>query len=640
MRLAALLSMLVLLVSAVNVFAQGRAYCPRVTSEHNADTTELSRFRNFHLWKEKSGNELAIAVWQYLCGYETGVYHFECLYEGPDPFGEYSQNTNPVKLLNVYNQGYCATLGPMLDGIFHGIGFEQGRIFSVSKPGHTATEIFYDGSWHYFDIDVRGCCIKDDGKPASLEEIRQNPDLMAKCLDKSPNNFPHYNTPDKAVRLGRDYKSAAVDYGFRWWTGSHTTDWMLRPGESFTRWWDDKTGRWNHRPEYNKFDWLKQKIMQKPVGMKPNHREFSKWNHGGGLFHYEPKLAAGSGDFDAGVYSQEAAKLEAGGLRLSGGKGQAVFQVWTPFIIVPKVNDMLNFDDDAEAALVELKAGGPVAVDVSTDFCQSWTEAGTAESGKKLDLTKLVKEKYGYFIRFRPAGKDDVVIQSLALDTWVQVAPVSLPRLMKGGNKLRYDCGDRYGQPTMPLLLWPNAGDPEDLKKYVVEMPKRYNPTQNLARIQGEVILKLEAPPGAKIAWFDCGGGMNTLQGEQAPNTANTIGYAVGKPEDFKEIYKSKNPDWINHWRYNYDTTVKLDQPAEKVYVRYFGRPGVNTLRACAHLAPAVKHDPAVVITHGFELDGKPAEKVVELAQPGDYTVECAGEKVENVFIKVAKPSK
>ena len=41
--------------------------CPRVTSEHNADTTDLGRFRQFAHWKDKTGNDLAIAIWQYLC---------------------------------------------------------------------------------------------------------------------------------------------------------------------------------------------------------------------------------------------------------------------------------------------------------------------------------------------------------------------------------------------------------------------------------------------------------------------------------------------------------------------------------------------------------------------------------------------
>ena len=39
--------------------------------------------------------------------------------------------------------------------------------------------------------------------------------------------------------------------------------------------------------------------------MKPNHREFTRWNHGNGLFHYAPNLAAPSGDSGAGAESMQ-----------------------------------------------------------------------------------------------------------------------------------------------------------------------------------------------------------------------------------------------------------------------------------------------------------------------------------------------
>jgi hypothetical protein len=81
--------------------AAGQVYGPRVTSEHNADTTDLARFRNFHAWKDKKDNDLAIAIWQYLCDYETGLYHFYEVLDGPDPFPEYATMREPLKMLNV-----------------------------------------------------------------------------------------------------------------------------------------------------------------------------------------------------------------------------------------------------------------------------------------------------------------------------------------------------------------------------------------------------------------------------------------------------------------------------------------------------------------------------------------------------------
>jgi hypothetical protein len=91
--------------------------CPRVRTEHTADVTDLGRFRQYHRWKEKQGEELAIAVWQYLCGPETGFFHMDTVKDGPDPWDEYSTVRDPIKLMNIYNVGYCGIFGPVLQTV-------------------------------------------------------------------------------------------------------------------------------------------------------------------------------------------------------------------------------------------------------------------------------------------------------------------------------------------------------------------------------------------------------------------------------------------------------------------------------------------------------------------------------------------
>ncbi|KKL55167.1 hypothetical protein LCGC14_2258120, partial [marine sediment metagenome] len=537
--------------------AGGRAYCPRVTSEHNADTTDLKRFRNFHRWKDKTGNDLAIAVWQYLSDYETGIYHFNEIHDGDDPWVEYSHMREPLKMLNVYNMGYCGIFGPTVDGIFNGVGFTKGRSFGLDSWNHCATEIFYDGKWHYFDVDVRGALVKADGTVASLEEVRKDLRLWTNPTKKIEPFFPHSARPDKIRKLGAQYASANVDYGYRWCQGSHTADWYLRPGESFTRYWACQDGRWNHRAEYNKLRWLRNRIKRKPLGMKTNHDNWARYGQGNGLFHYAPDLTSASKDFRLGARSSTGLAPGAEGLKLTASKAEAVFAVFTPFIIVPKVNDFDNFDDDTEASVVKIDAAVGVKLAVSLDNGLSWTGAGDLSPGKSAtDLTQLVKGRYGYLLKLTPAGTGkpgELAVRSLTIDTWVQVAATSLPRLKTGTNRLRYDCGDRYDRPTMPMLVLPNVADPEDLKKYAVKMPADYDPKRNLRRIQGEIIVKLFAPPGAKISWLSAGATMFALQGKLAPKTDNRIAYATGEPKDFKQVYKADVPTWTQHWRYNYD---------------------------------------------------------------------------------------
>ncbi|MHC4203742.1 MAG: hypothetical protein ACYSTT_03770, partial [Planctomycetota bacterium] len=101
-----------ILLAGMTSISTAKVACIRLTSEHTADTTDLRRFRQFHQWKDKTGNDLAISVWKYLCGYETGLYHFNEILEGRDTFDEYATVRDPLKILNVYNMAYCGIFGP------------------------------------------------------------------------------------------------------------------------------------------------------------------------------------------------------------------------------------------------------------------------------------------------------------------------------------------------------------------------------------------------------------------------------------------------------------------------------------------------------------------------------------------------
>lgn len=630
---------LFLLLSMSAPIALAKVVCVRVTSEHTADTSDLRRFRQFAPWKDKTGNDLAIAIWRYLCDYETGVYHFNEVLDGTDSFDEYATVRDPLKILNVYNMGYCGIFGPVLDGIFQGVGFEQGRSFGLVRWNHCATEVWYDNAWHYFDMDVRGVLLDDTGTAISLAEAQNNRRLWVTPPKHIEPFFP--NEADKG-RVFDIYHDSPVYWYYRWYEGTHTMDFYLRQGESFTRWWTPQGGRWNHLPRYSREKWVRDLILAPPVGMKPNHRDFTRWNHGNGLFHYAPDLSAKSTDFQDGVHAVRNLVPSEQGLHLVGaGDGEVVFEVFTPYIIVAKVNDLDNPADDAEASVVTLEAALPVALAVSVDHGLTWKPVETVPSGRKaVDLTSLVKGTYGYLLRLSAsAAEKQVAVKALSIDTWVQVAPISLPRLKKGENHLQYEVGDRYGLRTIPMLIAPDTSNPRDLEKYVVAMPQDYDPQRHTSRIVGETTLRLAAPAGMKIAWLSVGATFRTHQGEQVVKTDNRIAYAVGAPRDFKEIYRSAVPTWVSHWRYNWDTDIRLDQPAEVVYVKFHGDPGLNTMRACLHLLPKDSPSTNVRVTHTYDIDGRRYEKTMDLAEPATYAVSCDGDP-ENVSVTIAVPSK
>jgi hypothetical protein len=129
-----------------------------------------------------------------------------------------------------------------------------------------------------------------------------------------------------------------------------------------------------------------------------------------------------------------------------------------------------------------------------------------------------------------------------------------------------------------------------------------------------------------------------TYQGEQAKKTDNRIAYSVGHTTDFKEIYKSSVPTWVNHWRYNWDTDVILQSPADQVYVKFTGNPGINTIRACLHLLPKNTPKTNIRVEHGLKINGQLKTELVELDGPQGYSINCADEP-ENIFIKLSVPS-
>ena len=632
------LTLIAILCPLLPAVATARVVCPRLTSNHVADTTDLGRFRQFHEWKDKTGNELALAIWKYLSDYETGLYHFNEILEGPDPFDEYATVRDPLKILNTYNMAYCGIFGPVLDGIYHGVGFETGRSFGLEAWNHCATEVWYDDSWHYLDVDVRGTLVRPDGVVADLAEAQKNRSLWVNPPGAIEPFFP--KDPDK-TRLFDIYKDSRVNYNYRWFEMGHTMDFYLRCGESFTRFWTPQGGRWHHLPRYAKTKWVRDLIEQEPRGPKPNHWEFTRWNHGNGLFEYQPILTSAFTDFEDGYYHVSNLRPGDTGLEIiQDGEAEITFEVFTPYIIVPKINDLDNPNDDAEASVVNVRATLPLEMLVSLNHGIAWKTAGKIQPGPAtaIDLTALVSGTYGYLVKLKTTGRAGApAIDSLAIKTWVQVAPISLPALNRGRTTFHYDMGDRYEQRTTPVLVNPNTADPNDLAKYVLQMPADYDPSRHTCRIRGEVIVRLAAPPQTKISWFTTGGAFRTHQGEQASQTDNRVAYAVGRPDNFRAIHRSQVPTWVNHWRYNWDGDVVLPEPADVVYVKYTANTGLNTIRACLHLLPKQATEDDLKVVHQYRVNSQLRTTAKRLAGQGTYTIDCDGNP-DNVSIRLEVP--
>ncbi len=576
-RLAAIVVLASLLLARDANLAQAREYSPRVISPGRADAYSMRTFSEFPRWRDLRNDALAWEVYKYLADTRSGLFHLNEVLEGNDALPEYTNVRDPVKIINVYGYAYCGILGPTMAGLWEDMG--RGRARAVSLPGwsHVAAEVFYRGQWHYMDLDLRTVFRRPGGLLASLDEARHDPSLWH---NRGPLFFP--KDPLDATR--RIYETTRVDnyYGFN--QGGHTMDYVLRQGETFTRWWTPQEGRWNHRLEWSREPWLGRLIEQEPRGPKPNHRDFSIHNHGNGRFLYRPNLTDKSTDFTDGVYDARNVRAAGAGLTLTEpGQGYAVFEVRSPYIIVPRVGRLETLAEDREASLVAVDAQG-ASLALSLDNGLTWRDLPDPTGAAILDVTRFVSGRYGYLLRVTLRGSPgQAMVRSLAITTWVQVAPAALPVLARGKNRMEYRTGDHYGLKTRVLEIRSEAGRPEETLKYLVEPPADYDPHRKADRIHGPAIVKVEAPPGTEIAWFTAEGSFRTNPGEAARNTRNTISYALSQTGEFREIYRAEVPDDAQHWHYNAHREVRLERPSRRIYVRFVGDPALNNFHLYAH---------------------------------------------------------
>ncbi len=189
--------------------------------------------------------------------------------------------------------------------------------------------------------------------------------------------------------------------------------------------------------------------------------------HGNGRFLYQPNLSDRSTDFTDGVYDSSNVQPGADGLTLKeAGQGYAIFEVRSPYIIVPRVGKLDVTDDDADASVVKVDGAG-VSLAVSVDNGLTWSDVPTpklAAGGQEtIDLTPHVSGGYGYLLRLALQGEPGkAVLRGLEMTTWVQVAPASLPGLRQGKNVMEYRTGDHFGQPSRVVEIRTNGNDRAD----------------------------------------------------------------------------------------------------------------------------------------------------------------------------------
>ncbi len=141
----------------------------------------------------KTNDEKALALYGFLINAE---YHFAT----PDN----SPALGALKIINSYGWGLCGSIHTVQGALCREMGWEW-RYVGWDNPGHTTSEMKYDGKWHYFDEFLKLYTWKKDSSApggrtiASQEDIKADPSLVMDALQYDPDLGACFRVDDPVV---------------------------------------------------------------------------------------------------------------------------------------------------------------------------------------------------------------------------------------------------------------------------------------------------------------------------------------------------------------------------------------------------------------------------------------------------------
>jgi hypothetical protein len=558
-------------------------YSPWVVSEHVPDYSSLEALVQSPRFQGKSGQELAIALWELIVDRDLGIFHYLPALErfsGKDVY-------DPIKILNVYGFTICHCHAHMLAMIARIAGFKT-RIANIQ--GHEGTEIFYDGAWHYFDADIQYFHRKHPPEQhiiASREDTYRDPSLV----DKQENpSFP-YGFPDRLPEMLRKLYEVPPSYLPVFEERIHTMDYRLRPGEEMVRLFHHK-GRWVVFDYYPKA-WLQYTKESGPEG--PTERFWPRRQWGNGFFRYAPNLSSASRDLEIGADSLKGFSRDEQGLVCSAKTAETVFSFDSPYIFCGVPDPLKRVPSERGAVfkarfILPENASASLVVEAAGRRRKVWSSDKTGDVTCDVDYTPFVDGLYNARLRIKLSG-EGARITRLENTLWFMVSPHSLPALRnKGANRMSVHHGDKHGLATRSFLvefmmegegeLPPGAYSGENL----VFQPDSYARLlpQDPAR-PWKLVYELRAPSG-KIAWVDVYAIIEGAKpGENYDGTPAVIESAESPDGPWTNIAESQVYEHPEGWHFGlHGEAVFVNRP-KKAYIRFSCKKGMKGFRIGAH---------------------------------------------------------
>ncbi len=595
-------------------------HSPRVVGTQRADFYDLQAFLKSPQFAGKSGEGLALAIYDYFTDTVDGSYHFWPMDENHGIPRVRNVVHDPLKLLNAYGFMVCGQHAAMLYSVYTAAGF---KTRGIGVPGHTLCEVFYDDRWHILDVDMWTWFRAPEGHIASAYELAKNAHAL---IVESENKSQPCNLPDRTLK---DYASmyaetVTVDDHVESMAPpskieGHTMDFQLRPGETLIR-SQTHQGRFHFPQEWRK---NRAKFLNEWRGL-PHERYEPFRTFGNGRWIYEPNLAAPSRDVELGTWENSGVKQDAAGLT---GEGTISFRIRSPYPFCGTPDWSRDPIAYSNGVWLNLTGSGDVRVEI-VNAEEQWKTVfernGTFD--EKVDITALFEGRYDSVIRM--TLKSGATLKRFRFDGYIMTAPMSLPRLAEGCNALEVRTNDRHGLRTVPWNQQVDFREPANVVAQFVSVEngdvKPYvKGWQQLCAKSGQTlkaVLRIAAPAGRSFAWAYVNAGIR----EAAPNLKQPVATL-----EFSRDGKSWTPFGKTaltctplQWDCSLDGEAMTDA-AREVFFRVSTPTGISSLEFFGHLNgdhPAEQRD--LIITHTWR-DNDGDHKFEAPRNATRYTITC-----------------
>lgn len=353
----------------------------------------------------RTQQEKALFLWEHV---RHARYHCSPLF--PD-----DEFHDPVRLLNCYGLNLCDDLGYAGSVLFRAAGLgtpaNPEDPFVRALHGHVQVETMIDGRFAFIDFDEEVFHLDRENRGlVSGDECMHDHDLARREVHYGPEFGGWDGSETNAALFGPD------DEKVRHFVQGHTMEYTLRPGEQVELRWDNAgkyvchSAEWDHRPPY----------------------------FGNSKLTYVPRL--GPGVYREGIAAERDIAPAGAGLAGVSPEAHLVYEIRSPWVIcggtVQAAFGVATEQDRVSVALA-LPGGEPKPV---------WQARGPGELNVTIALDEALvphqaPAKYAYRLvvgLHSAPGSAGAAVRGLRFETDVMAAPLSLPRLRLGENRVVY----------------------------------------------------------------------------------------------------------------------------------------------------------------------------------------------------------